>query len=164
MPKARTLKCCIFLLFALCGCQKSAIDCNKFCETPNRHEQFKSFSTEKQFEYFNACPCWGDSISEKYMFAQEISENDAIVEFILDILRNENDDEVLTNSIEFLNYLCAAKDLKGRRDVSDLVNNAIHRIEHKDERELLARILGGKPESRKARLEQMAKNIEEKTR
>lgn len=144
------------------GCRKQEINCDEFCSIPERHELFKSFETEKQFKYFNSCPCPGDSISEKYLFAREINEREELLDFLLDKLRKETDEEVLTDTIDLLHYVCLNRNVSGRTDIFDLVNQTISKIPDKDERDLVSKLLGGIEESRRERLEKYAKEIEEK--
>lgn len=154
----------VLLAVVWVGCQKKEIDCEKFCAIPEKHQLFKSFEIEKQFKYFNACSCQGDSILEKYLFAQEISEREELLDFLLNNLRNESDEKILVDSIDLLHYVCTTKDVDKRKDISDLVNQTINKISEKDERDLVGRIFGSKIESRKERLEKLAYEIEERTK
>ncbi len=151
----------IFLLVFGAGCRKREINCDEFCAIPERHKLFKSFEIEKQFKYFNTCNCPGDSISEKYLFAQEINEREELLDFLLAKLWTENDEEVLTDSIDLLHYVCNTRNVCKRHDIVELINQTIPKIPDKDERELFSKILGGEKESRKERLEKYAKEIEE---
>ena len=164
--KMRKLKIILILsLICFAGCQKKEIDCEEFCSMSERHSVFIKFETEKQFQYFRACPCWGgDSISEKYIFAGKIADNKQIVDFLLNKLHTENNVEVLEDSLELLNYVAGQKDLRGRKDISNLVYETINRIPEKDERDLLNKILGREIESRKERLNELAKRIEERVK
>lgn len=150
----------ILSLILLFSCQKNEINCNEFCAIPERHEIFKSFDIEKQFKYFRACPCWGDSISEKHLFGQEIGQNEQIVDFLVNKLSTEDDAEILIESLELLNFLGNREELKGREDVLKLVDETVNRIPEKDERDLIDKILGDEPRSRKQRLNKLAKEIE----
>lgn len=154
----------VLLLISFTGCQKEEIDCEEFCANPERHQLFENFETEKQFEHFRACPCWGDSISEKYIFAGELANNPQIVEFLLDKLRNENDVEALEESLNLLRYVAGQKNLKGRKDINDLVYATVNRIPDRDERDLLNKIFGREQQTRRERLTELAKEIEDKTR
>lgn len=161
----RKLKSILIISLVLwTSCQKKEINCEEFCAIPERHEMFKSFEVEKQFQYFRACPCPGDSISEKYKFAQEISNNEQIIDFLSNKLRHENDNDILIESILLMRYVANRGDFRGRKDVSDLVKETVSRIPDRDERNLIDKIFGDEPQSRRERLNRLAKEIEEKTR
>ena len=82
----------------------------------------------------------------------------------MNTLRSQNDAEILADSIELLNYISSSKDLTGRKDISDLVNETVGKIPDADERTLADKILGGNVISRKDRLAKLADAIEEKTK
>lgn len=153
----------ILILLAICfvGCRKERIDCGEFCATPERHQLFVNFEIEKQFEYFRTCPCWGDSISEKYIFAKEIAGNEQIVDFLLNKLRNERDEKVLADSMDLLKYVSNSKKSAVKKEIADSIHKIANELPEKDEPTFLEKISGEQPISRKEKIKAFAREIEE---
>jgi hypothetical protein len=157
----RKLKYILILsLFFLASCQKLKVGCLEVCDSPQKHSNFKSLNIEKQFEYFRACNCNYDSVLARAYWANYIGEREEAIRFLLNKLENEQDEEVLVDTLYILRATTEQQDIKGRNYISELVNQTVDRISDKDERGLVSKIIFAKQDSRKERLTKLAKEIE----
>ncbi len=157
----------ILMITQVISCKFWQTECEQYCENPNRNEIFRNFPIEKQFEYYRTCACWDDSISNKGFHIETLSKREDINEFLINILKTEDNSDVLIDALELLSwttdttYNVNTKDVKGRKDLSELVKKAVGKIPEKDERDLIGKLFGGKAESRKDRLEKLVIEIKE---
>lgn len=160
----------LLMITQIVSCKFWKTECEQFCEKPEHNGIYKDFTVEKQFEYYRTCACWGDSISNKGFYIETLVKREDIVEFLVNVLKTENDPDILTDTVHLLSSVADNRewmrkdDFKGRKDIADLVNKTVAKIPEKDGRNLLSKLLGGKVKYRKKALESSAKSIEEKTK
>ena len=140
-------------------------ECKKFCELENRLEVFERFSTRKQIDYLDRCPCWGDSISLRHLYTPIIAKRQLkAIEVFEERLNNAKDaDSVLTN-LWLVNGQLRNCDLSGREDFLKVVSGHVKRVPDEDSRDFLDALLGAEKKSKAdiaaEYLEEIRKDVE----
>lgn len=138
--------------------------CYDVCNSPEKYTNFKNLSIEIQFETFGKCNCNYDSVSARYYWADDIGKKGNAIDFLLNKLRNETNDDTLSNTLFILGRVIEQQEIKGRDDIASLVKQTIDKIPDKDERNFISKILGREKASWKERLLKIANEIESRTK
>jgi hypothetical protein len=138
-----------------CGFQTSA-DCSQLCSLPyeQKDKTFLSQPIEGQIDLYLECTCKEDSITSDYRFSSYIAKNgNRSIPVLVGRLKSEEDEERQLKIISVLSQM-SLEDLRGRKDVVDLVNQKVANMKGG----FLARLNGDDRDKKYAR--ELAEKIE----
>lgn len=136
----------------------------KFCKSPEQDTNFKNLDIEEQFQIYVKYNCKYDSDPARIYWGFHIGDKEEAMDFLLNKLRTEKNEDVLTQTLYMLSSSVWQHEIKGREDIVELVKQTVEKISDKDERRWVEKILSSLTSSRKEGLLKISQEIEERTK
>ncbi|NJM54412.1 MAG: hypothetical protein HC846_14165 [Blastocatellia bacterium] len=121
----------------------------KFCKSPEQDTNFKNLDIEEQFQIYVKYNCKYDSDPARIYWGFHIGDKEEAIDFLLNKLRTEKNDDILTHTLYMLRDSARQQEIKGRNDILHLVKQTADKISDKDDRSLVEKIFSSQISSMK---------------